>query len=234
MLLFFCSIGTCRIERQDNLFFHAVAVNVEIDHATLNQIVCLRVFLITNFHFKMLVLFYVAYSITFVHTIFRPISEKLFYSYSLNRLNKFLVTLGAWHGESTSTSQEEIENITKHASKDNINSYVSFQRGEDHICGGARMKVDQALTIKPCFDLISQYFWETYAMIPALQVQPYEIGQFKKVNDKFFIIMVSSLSRNLRPKAMFYMSYNYKNFRPDKRSLLNFTQLLKILTGYIN
>ena len=103
------------------------------------------------------------------------------------------------HGANTSTPQEIIRNEQIHANENNINSYVSFQNNGDHVCGGVRVAFDQVLTLKICFGKIREHYFGISALIPALSNKVYEIVGYKELtNKKFFIIMVSSTTPNLR------------------------------------
>ena len=95
----------------------------------------------------------------------------------------------------------KVDRTAEHATGDNIKSYVSLQRNGGHVCGGARMTVDQALTIKPCFDEISNFYSTMYAVFPFTNDESLGIKAFKKANDKFFIIIVSSSKQNSKLKT---------------------------------
>ena len=91
---------------------------------------------------------------------------------------------------STSTSQNE----DMHAYGSNINSYVSFYNQQSFICGGARLGVDQVLTIGICFEQIRDHYENISAVTAPYQGVHYTVHGYKHVKEKLFIIIVSSLA----------------------------------------
>ena len=110
----------------------------------------------------------------------------------MNTLKLFLASLGGSDEASGSTSQSATENEATHVNEGNINSYVSFQNNERHICGGYRATADQVVTVKICFHKIREHYSEISAVIMGLTDKAYPIKQYKEVkNGKLFIIVVS-------------------------------------------
>ena len=80
----------------------------------------------------------------------------------------------------------------------NINSFVSFQNRGLHICGGARLNIDQVLILEISFNEINKNYNQIYAVILTDLRISYSIEKYKKVSNDFTIIVVSSLTRNSR------------------------------------
>ena len=91
---------------------------------------------------------------------------------------------------STTTSQ----NANMHATVNNINSYVSFHNEQAFICGGARLRVAQVLTIENCFVQIRDHYRNVYAKTAPYQGVDYTVHGYKIVTKTLFIIIVSSLA----------------------------------------
>ena len=95
----------------------------------------------------------------------------------------------------TSTSDE---NINKHINWQNEASFVSFQRKKKHICSGTRVTDKQILSVKPCSELISDYF-DISAVFPAQlndhNCKSYSIEKPQDVEgtyEKFVLVTVSN------------------------------------------
>ena len=83
-----------------------------------------------------------------------------------------------------------------HATGNNINSYVSFHNEQSFICGGARLDVDQVLTIENCFVQIRDHYRNISARTAPYPGEHYTVHGYKKVTEELFIIIVSSLALN--------------------------------------
>ena len=112
---------------------------------------------------------------------------------------------------STSTSQNE----DMHASGSNINSYVSLYNQQSFICGGARLGVDQVLTIGICFEQIRDHYRNISARTAPYPGEHYTVHGYKTVSKTLFIIIVSSLAWNFYLKRKFglpFFIYTKKTF----------------------
>ena len=86
------------------------------------------------------------------------------------------------------------QNVDMHASGSDLNSYVSFYNQQSFLCGGARLGVDQVLTIEICFGEIRAHYRTTTAMTAPYQGVHYRVHGYKTVSKTLFIIIVSSLA----------------------------------------
>ena len=101
----------------------------------------------------------------------------------------------------------------EHISEGNMESFVSFQEGEKHLCGGVRLKPLKVLIFLRCHLRIHEKFENISVVIPAL---PNDWQRFFSINSStgvgqtsFYIVTVSSTSQNLRlrPETSFILFY---------------------------
>ena len=81
-----------------------------------------------------------------------------------------------------------------HVNGNNLNSYVSFYNQLDFLCGGARLSVDQVLTIEICFGEIRDNYRNISARTAPYPGEHYTVHGYKTVSKTLFIIIVSSLA----------------------------------------
>ena len=95
--------------------------------------------------------------------------------------------------ESRSTVESEIND---HVSEKNQKSFVSFQKDDKHICGGARVKRKKVLIISRCKIKIYGNYESISPVIPALPINKrrrYFIESFIELEGTlFYLVIVSS------------------------------------------
>ena len=97
----------------------------------------------------------------------------------------------------TIRSMVGIDYLEDHVDHNNKNSYISFQHYKNHLCGGARLTVNQVLVVEDCFVVINKVHFDILAVVVASPNTDYYIEHYKSVkNTQFCIIMVSSITQN--------------------------------------